>query len=202
MTLAEMGLTQDAISTSGYAVQCRITTEDPARGFQPDSGILSVYRSATGNGIRLDDGPGYAGAPITPHYDSLLVKVTARAHSFEGAVAKLTRALREHRIRGVSTNIGFLLNVLRHPAFLSKDGNSVTTRFIEKYPEVLQARLDAQNRGSKLLRFLSEIAVNGPDPALGATGPASNIAAPTLPKSPLPRTAGAPGEWRHSGHGS
>lgn len=84
--------------------------------------------------------------------------------------------------------------MLRHPAFLSKDGNSVTTRFIEKYPEVLQARLDAQNRGSKLLRFLSEIAVNGPDPALGATGPASVIAAPALPKTPLPRTEGAPGE--------
>jgi len=188
--LPDMGLTQEAVKVNGYAIQCRITTEDPARNFQPDSGIISVYRSATGNGIRLDDGPGYAGAPITPHYDSLLVKVTARAAAFDDAVAKLTRALREHRIRGVSTNIPFLLNVLRHDAFLA---GAVTTRFIEMYPEVLRAPQEAQNRGQKMLRYLSELAVNGPDPALGASGPHSAIAAPTVPKLPLARSPGAGG---------
>lgn len=128
---------------------------------------------------------GYPGAPITPHYDSLLVKVTARAATFDAAVAKLTRALREHRIRGVSTNIAFLLNVLRHPAFVS---GAVTTRFIEEYPEVLQAKRDVQNRGEKLLRFLSSLAVNGPEKSLGATGSAPLISSPTIPALPLPRT--------------
>lgn len=131
---------------------------------------------------------GYPGAPITPHYDSLLVKVTAHARDFSAAVAKLTRALREHRIRGVSTNIAFLLNVLRHPAFTS---GAVTTRFIETYPEVLKAPQDAQNRGEKILRYLSTVAVNGPEPALGATGPAPTISSPTIPKLPLPRSTGA-----------
>lgn len=133
---------------------------------------------------------GYPGAPITPHYDSLLVKVTARAHSFEGAIAKLIRALREHRIRGVSTNIAFLLNVLRHPAFV---GGAVTTRFIEMYPEVLRAAADAQNRGEKMLRFLANMAVNGPEPSLGATGAPPTITAPIVPSLPLPRSAPAPG---------
>jgi pyruvate carboxylase len=183
MTLPQLGLTQESIHVNGYAVQCRITTEDPARGFQPDSGIISVYRSATGNGIRLDDGPGYSGAPITPHYDSLLVKVTARAASFDNAVAKLTRALREHRIRGVTTNIPFLLNMLRHPAFLR---GAVTTRFIEEHPEVLRAQADTQNRGEKVLRYLSNVAVNGPDPALGATGTPSLLESPVIPALPLP----------------
>lgn len=187
MTLPEMGLTQDAIRVNGHAIQCRITTEDPSRNFQPDSGIISVYRSATGNGIRLDDGPGYPGAPITPHYDSLLVKVTARSSTYEGTLNKLTRALREHRIRGVSTNIPFLLKVLNHPVFRS---GAVTTRFIETYPEVLQAPQDAQNRGEKVLRYLSNVAVNGPDPALGATGPRATIRAPTVPRLPLLASAG------------
>jgi pyruvate carboxylase len=149
--------------------------------------LQAVYRSANGNGIRLDDGPGYSNAPITPYFDSLLVKVTARAKEFNDAVAKLTRALREHRIRGVTTNIPFLLNVLRHPAFVNS-GGAVTTRFIEEHPEVLKAQEDTQNRGQKMLRYLSDLAVNGPDPALGATGPASNIAAPTVPKLPLPQS--------------
>jgi pyruvate carboxylase len=140
-----------------------------------------------GNGIRLDGGPGYANAPITPHYDSLLVKVTARAQTFEAAIAKLKRALREHRIRGVSTNIPFLLNVLSHPAFVA---GAVTTRFIEKYPEVLKAPQEAQNRGEKILRYLSNLAVNGPDPALGATSMVPLISSPTVPKMPLPVTAG------------
>lgn len=179
--LCKLLFVQDKIELNGYAIQTRITTEDPTKNFQPDSGILSVYRGATGNGIRLDDGPGYSGALVTPHYDSLLVKVTAHSPSFSSSVAKLVRALREYRIRGVSTNKYFLINCLTHPEF----SKGVTTRFIEvsnsnaeifylppvmvahdyvmqENPEVLQVRSGAQNRGEKLLRFLGNIAVNGP----------------------------------------
>jgi pyruvate carboxylase len=102
------------------------------------------------------------------------MQVTARSSTFRGAVAKLTRALREHRIRGVTTNIPFLLAVLSHPAFIA---GAVTTRFIEQYPEVLKAPQEAQNRGEKLLRYLSNVAVNGPDPALGAVGAPPRISA-------------------------
>ena len=119
---------------------------------------------------------------ITPYFDSLLVKVTAHAPTFEDARAKLMRALREHRIRGVSTNIPFLLNVLGHPTFAS---GAVTTRFIESHPELLTATGGSQNRGEKLLRYLSAVAVNGPEPGLGATGPPTTMSAPTLPRLPL-----------------
>ncbi|CAE7766183.1 PYC2, partial [Symbiodinium sp. KB8] len=148
-SLEELGLVQDKIEVNGAAIQCRITTEDPKTNFQPDSGILTEYRSASGNGIRLDDGPGYTGAHIQPHYDSLLVKVTAHSKTFEGAAKKLERALREYRIRGVTTNIGFLLNVLTHPEFVNK---SVTTSFIAQNPDLVNDIGKNQNRGEKMLR--------------------------------------------------
>mgnify|MGYP005992046549 CR=1 FL=1 len=182
-TLPELGLTQDTIKTSGNAIQVRITTEDPQHNFQPDSGTISVYRSATGPGIRLDEAPGFAGAVITPHYDSLLTKLTARAPTWEKTAAKLRRALREFRIRGVTTNKYFLLNVLSHPDFLTKP---VNTSFIPEHPEVLRVTQDAQNRGEKLLRFLAQVAVNGPDPTLGATGAPPSLVDPVIPRLPLP----------------
>jgi len=171
-------------------MQCRITTEDPVNNFAPDSGIISVYRSATGPGIRLDDGPGFAGALITPHYDSLLVKVTALSRDFHGAAAKMRRALSEFRIRGVMTNKDFLKNVLGHSAYLERNG-AVTTGFLTEHPEVVTTVSEAQNRGEKLLRYLGNVAVNGPDPDLGASGPPPSLIEPVLPRMPLPTTLDA-----------
>jgi pyruvate carboxylase len=116
-SLPELGLTQDSISKRGYAIQCRITTEDPQEGFRPDTGKIEVYRSAGGNGVRLDAASGFAGAQITPHYDSLLVKVSVRGATFEVARRKMLRALVEFRIRGVKTNIPFLFRLLSHEVF-------------------------------------------------------------------------------------
>src|SRR5690606_22895278 len=116
-TFEELGLAQEKIQLRGVAIQCRVTTEDPRKGFRPDTGRIQVFREGTGMGIRLDGGSGYAGAQISPDYDSLLVKVTAHAGTFREAVDKLHRALAEFRARGVNTNIPFLHNVLRHPRF-------------------------------------------------------------------------------------
>ncbi|PRQ01081.1 2-oxoglutarate carboxylase small subunit [Enhygromyxa salina] len=157
-TLAELGLSQDAIATRGFAIQCRVTTEDPLNGFQPDTGRIEAYRSAAGMGIRIDGGSGYAGARVSPHYDSLLAKVTAHSLSFGSATAKLHRALAEFRIRGVKTNIPFLQNVLRHPTFLSGDAR---TDFIDSAPELFTFPR-RRNRAQRALRFLGEVAVNGP----------------------------------------
>ena len=188
-TLPELGLQQDSIRTAGHAIQVRVTTEDPTANFRPDSGTISVYRTATGPGIRLDDGPGFTGAVITPHYDSLLVKVTARSKDFPSAAAKLRRALREFRVRGVSTNKSFLLNVLSNQDYL--DG-PVSTSFIEQHPGIVDNVQDAQNRGEKLLALLADIAVNGPDPTLGATGPAPSAVDPIPPSTPLRKGAAPP----------
>ncbi|HHH28646.1 MAG TPA: ATP-grasp domain-containing protein, partial [Polyangiaceae bacterium] len=114
-TFADLGLSQEDVTTRGVAIQCRVTTEDPTKGFQPDTGRIEVFRSGAGMGIRLDGGSGYSGARVSPDYDSLLVKVTARALTFQATVDKLHRALAEFRVRGVSTNIPFLHNVLTHP---------------------------------------------------------------------------------------
>ena len=188
-SLAELGLQQDAIATRGFAIQCRVTTEDPQAGFVPDTGRIEAYRSASGMGIRIDGGSGYAGARVSPHYDSLLAKVTAHALSFPLAAAKLHRALAEFRIRGVKTNIPFLQNVLRHPTFLSGDAR---TDFIDSSPElfVFPRR---RNRAQRVLRFLGEVAVNGP-----TVSPTSD-----LPPGPDPELgpelrpqAGAPQGWR------
>lgn len=156
-TLAQLGLTQDRISTRGFAIQCRITTEDPSKQFQPDTGRLEVYRSAGGNGVRLDGGNGFAGAVITPYYDSMLVKCTCHGSTYEIARRKVLRALVEFRIRGVKTNIPFLLSLLNHPIFI--DGNCWTT-FIDDTPQLFDL-IGSQNRAQKLLTYLGDLTVNG-----------------------------------------
>lgn len=156
-TLEQLGLTQDKISIRGFAIQCRITTEDPANGFSPDTGKIEVYRSAGGNGVRLDGGNGFAGAIITPHYDSMLVKCTCLASTYEIVRRKMLRALVEFRIRGVKTNIPFLGSLLTHPTFI--EGTCWTT-FIDDTPELF-ALVGSQNRAQKLLAYLGDVAVNG-----------------------------------------
>ncbi|KAF5629082.1 pyruvate carboxylase [Fusarium sp. NRRL 25303] len=156
-TLNQLGLTQDRISTRGFAIQCRITTEDPAKGFSPDTGKIEVYRSSGGNGVRLDTGNGFAGAVITPHYDSMLTKCTCHGSTYEIARRKVLRALIEFRIRGVRTNIPFLASLLTHPTFI--DGNCWTT-FIDDTPQLFDL-IGSQNRAQKLLAYLGDVAVNG-----------------------------------------
>lgn len=156
-TLKQLGLTQERITTRGFAIQCRITTEDPATNFSPDTGKIEVYRSAGGNGVRLDGGNGFAGAIITPHYDSMLVKCTCLASTYEIVRRKMLRALVEFRIRGVKTNIPFLGSLLTHPTFI--EGNCWTT-FIDDTPELF-ALVGSQNRAQKLLAYLGDVAVNG-----------------------------------------
>ncbi|ELR06254.1 pyruvate carboxylase [Pseudogymnoascus destructans] len=156
-TLPQLGLTQDRISTRGFAIQCRITTEDPSKQFSPDTGKIEVYRSAGGNGVRLDGGNGFAGAVITPYYDSMLVKCTCHGSTYEIVRRKMLRALVEFRIRGVKTNIPFLASLLTHPTFI--DGNCWTT-FIDDTPELFDL-VGSQNRAQKLLAYLGDIAVNG-----------------------------------------
>ena len=148
---------QSAIDMRGYAIQCRITTEDPANNFAPDFGTLTTYRSAAGCGIRLDAGNAFTGSKITPHYDSLLVKVSSWGLNFQDAAHIMNRALQEFRVRGVKTNISFLENVVTHPVFLK--GNCDTS-FIEKHPELLKFR-ENKDRASKVLNFLGEVIVNG-----------------------------------------
>ncbi len=167
-TFADLGLAQDRIAIRGVAVQCRVTTEDPRRNFTPDTGRLEVFRAGEGMGIRLDAGSGYAGAVISPDYDSLLVKVTAHALTFEGAVNKLHRALAEFRVRGVSTNIPFLQNVLRHADFVSA---KVYTAWVDDTRELFSLPF-RRNRAQRVLRYLADIAVNGPQMlGMGATPP-------------------------------
>ncbi|MFQ4149936.1 pyruvate carboxylase [Arthrobacter sp. LAPM80] len=157
-TLADLGLSQDTIRVKGAALQCRITTEDPANGFRPDVGKITTYRSAGGAGVRLDGGTIYAGAEISPHFDSLLVKLTCRGRDYETAVSRARRALAEFRIRGVSTNISFLQAVLEDPAFNAGD---VATSFIDERPELLNSHVSS-DRGTKLLTWLADVTVNKP----------------------------------------
>jgi pyruvate carboxylase len=156
-TLADLGLTQDAIVLRGAALQCRITTEDPANGFRPDTGRITAYRSPGGAGVRLDGGTAL-GAEVAAHFDSLLVKLTCRGRTFDIAVARARRAVAEFRIRGVSTNIPFLQAVLDDPDFAA---GRVTTSFIEERPELLTARSSA-DRGTRLLTYLADVTVNHP----------------------------------------
>ena len=148
---------QDDIQLDGHAIQCRITTEDPLNEFIPDYGRITAYRGATGMGIRLDGGTAYSGAVITRYYDSLLEKVTAWARTESGAIARMDRALREFRIRGVSTNIAFVQNLLKHPTFLQDE---YTTKFIDTTPDLFHFKQQA-DRGSKILRYIADINVNG-----------------------------------------
>lgn len=181
-TLEQLGLNQETISTRGFAIQCRVTTEDPARDFQPDTGRIEVFRPGEGFGIRLDGGSGYEGATISPHYDSLLIKVTGFAATFKGAVQKLTRALAEFRVRGVKTNIAFLHNVLLHEDFLS---GTADTEFIGSHPQLFEFE-PRRNRAQRLLHYLGDVIVNGPstpwisDVAPVAVGPAI----PLTPRCP------------------
>ncbi|RAX50916.1 pyruvate carboxylase [Arthrobacter sp. AQ5-05] len=158
-TLEDLGIRQDELKIRGVAMQSRITTEDPANGFRPDVGTITVYRSAGGSGVRLDGGTIYTGAEVSPHFDSMLVKLTCRGRDFATAAARLRRALAEFRVRGVTTNIPFLQNVLDDPAFLAGE---VATDFIDKHPELLAGR-KSQDRGTKALSFLAEVTVNQPN---------------------------------------
>lgn len=155
ITLPEMGYTQDKIRVDGYAIQCRVTTEDPANDFQPNTGRLEVFRSGEGMGIRLDSAASYAGAIISPYYDSLLVKVISHAHDLQSSAAKMNRALREFRIRGVKTNIPFLLNVLENQKFLN---GVLDTYFIDEHPQLFKFT-PSQNRAQKLLNYLGQVSV-------------------------------------------
>jgi pyruvate carboxylase len=148
---------QSEIRTHGFAIQCRVTTEDPTNNFMPDYGRVSHYRSAGGMGIRLDGGSAFSGAVVNPFYDSLLVKVTVRGRRFQDAAARMERCLQEFRIRGVKTNIPFLIKVMTHPKFIA--GN-FTTRFIDESPELFQFA-PRKDRATKVLTFLGETIVNG-----------------------------------------
>ncbi|XP_075233438.1 pyruvate carboxylase isoform X2 [Lycorma delicatula] len=162
MTLPELGLQQEKISPQGFAIQCRVTTEDPAKNFQPDTGRIEVFRSGEGMGIRLDGASAFAGAIISPYYDSLLVKVIAHAADLQASCSKMNRALREFRVRGVKTNIPFLLNVLENQKFVN---GSVDTYFIDENPQLF-ALQPTQNRAQKLLNYLGTVLVNGPSTPL------------------------------------
>ena len=147
---------QESVTCTGYSIQTRVTTEDPANNFLPDTGEITVYRSGSGNGIRLDGGNAYTGAVISSYYDSLLVKAISHDRTFLGAVRKSIRALQEMRIRGVKTNIPFLVNVLNHPTFQS--GQCYTT-FIEETPELFELT-KSQNRANKIIEFIGDRIVN------------------------------------------
>lgn len=148
---------QDKIQTTGYAIQCRVTTEDPANGFFPDTGRLLAYRSGGGFGVRLDAGNAYTGAMITPYYDSLLVKISTYGATLKQAAQKMYRTLKEFRIRGVKTNLLFLENVVTHPDFLT--GN-YDTSFIDSKPELFKFT-ERRDRGTKLLNYIGHVVVNG-----------------------------------------
>jgi len=157
-TLDDLGLSQDTVRLRGAALQCRITTEDPANGFRPDTGIIGAYRSPGGAGVRLDGGTTSPGTEVSAHFDSMLVKLSCRGRDFTAAVARARRAVAEFRIRGVATNIPFLQAVLDDPDFIA--GN-VTTSFIEERPHLLTAR-SSGDRGTRLLSYLVDVTVNKP----------------------------------------
>ena len=158
-SLADLGISQDSIEVRGWALQSRITTEDPANGFRPDVGTITVYRSAGGSGVRLDGGTIYTGAEVSPHFDSMLVKLTCRGRDYATAVSRARRALAEFRIRGVATNIPFVLNVLNDPQFIAGD---VATNFIDSRPDLLTGN-ESQDRGTKALSYLAHVTVNKPN---------------------------------------
>ncbi len=168
---------QDEITLNGHALQCRITTEDPQNNFIPDYGRITAYRGATGMGIRLDGGTAYSGAVITRYYDSLLEKVTAWAPTPEAAIARMDRALREFRIRGVSTNIAFVENLLKHPTFLD---NTYTTTFIDNTPELFNFK-KRRDRATKILTYIADITVNGHPETEGRAMPPAHAKMPVVP---------------------
>jgi len=157
-TLADLRLSQDTVYLRGAALQTRITTEDPANGFRPDTGKITTYRSPGGAGVRVDGGTTYTGAEVSAHFDSMLAKLTCRGRTFGDAVNRARRAVAEFRIRGVATNIAFLQAVLDDPDF---SAGNITTSFIETHPELLTARASG-DRGTKLLTYLADVTVNQP----------------------------------------
>src|SRR3954465_12030150 len=168
---------QEKITTDGYAIQCRITTEDPENSFIPDYGRITTYRSPGGFAIRLDGGNGFGGSIITPYFDSLLVKCTTWAGEWEEAIKRTDRALREFRIRGVKTNIPFLENLIHHPAF--RDG-SATTRLIDTSPELFRFKA-RRDRATKVLTYLGDVIVNGRPDVKGKVDPKRELPEPTPP---------------------
>ncbi|HWM36590.1 MAG TPA: pyruvate carboxylase, partial [Streptomyces sp.] len=177
-TLAGLGLSQESVYVRGAALQCRITTEDPANDFRPDTGVISAYRSPGGSGIRLDGGTTHAGTAISAHFDSMLVKLTCRGRDFTTAIGRARRAAAEFRIRGVATNIPFLQALLDDPDFRA---GRITTAFIEQRPHLLTARPSA-DRGSRLLTYLADVTVNKPN------GERPRLTDPTTKLPQLPET--------------
>lgn len=147
---------QDDVTVRGFSIQCRITTEDPKKNFMPDTGKIQVYRSGSGAGIRLDGGNGFTGSTISPYYDSLLVKTISYDRTFEGAIRKMVRSIKEMRVRGVKTNVGFLVNVLLDPKFIE---GKCSTNFIDENPQLFDIA-ESKDRGTKLLKFIGDVVVN------------------------------------------
>ena len=177
--LAETGVPAQAdIKLGGHALQCRITTENPENNFIPDYGRITAYRGAYGFGIRLDGGTAYSGAVVTRFYDALLEKVTAWAPTPEEAIARMDRALREYRIRGVATNLAFLEALLNHPDFIA---NKYSTRFIDNTPELFQVA-KRRDRATKLLRYIADVTVNGHPETRGKPAPAAGARVPEAPR--------------------
>ena len=176
------------VQLNGHAIQCRVTTEDPTNNFIPDYGRITAYRGATGMGIRLDGGTAYSGAVITRYYDSLLEKVTAWAPTPEAAIARMDRALREFRIRGVATNIAFVENLLKHPMFLN---NEYHTKFIDETPGLFDFKA-RQDRATKILTYIADITVNGHPETAGRPKPHAEARDPVPPArktdAPVPGT--------------
>ncbi len=169
---------QDKVPLHGTALQCRVTTEDPANNFTPDYGKITTYRSPAGFGIRLDGASAYSGAVISPFYDSLLVKVTAWDNNFPQACDRMDRALREFRIRGIKTNIPFLENVVSHPNFVS---GAMTTSFLDESPELFEFQV-TRDRATKLLSYLADVIVNGNPEVTNRPRPA------VIREAPVPRS--------------
>ncbi|MEM6596027.1 MAG: pyruvate carboxylase [Pseudomonadota bacterium] len=167
------------VKLDGHALQCRVTTEDPQNNFIPDYGRITTYRSATGMGIRLDGGTAYSGAVITRYYDSLLEKVTAWAPTPEATISRMDRALREFRIRGVSTNIAFVENLLKHPTFLNYEYH---TKFIDETPALFDFT-PRRDRGTKVLTYIADITVNGHPETEGRPEPTET----RIPRAPEPQ---------------
>lgn len=174
----EIGLPDQAhVMKNGFAMQCRITTEDPSNGFKPDYGTLITYRNATGFGVRLDEGSTYPGMKISPFFDSMLVKVSTQGATLIDAARKMNRALREFRIRGVKNNIQFLENLINHPVFVE---GKATVNFIQEYPELF-AITTGLDRGTRVLSFLGDISLNG-NPDVKNFDPKVRLEKPPIPE--------------------
>jgi pyruvate carboxylase len=168
---------QEKIQTTGWAIQCRITTEDPENNFIPDYGRLTTYRSPGGFAVRLDGGNGFGGAVITPYFDSLLVKISTWGTTFKESIRRMDRALREFRVRGVKTNIPFLENLINHPKFVSGDA---TTTFIDNTPELFRF-IAKRDRATKILTYLGDVIINGRPEVKGKVDPKRELPEPVVP---------------------